>query len=1297
MIGVAPAPASPGAAKASSLLPTPSEPFRTAMPSDFPAALGPMAEADLPIVSAGQPGNRLGGASPAARPSVGAGAKGSAPSEPEQREGPAGAADEFTFDLPQASADLPVVAGNRQVKRTPGRADLSSQPPDLPVVSADLPTPTQSRSAPAGSLPVPAPRPPARAEMSGASPGLPVRAQASGPGAGLPALAATSSPGLPARAHASGSGAGLPTLAASGAPPGLPERAQASAPATGLPSPFATTRSAGAGLPVPRGGARDFGEIDLPLVADSLPLVVPGELPLVADTLPRAVSGELPLPVDASPRAVSVELPLAVDALPRAVRVEPPLAVDALPRVAPGKSTESANAHPPDSIGGFGEIDLPREMPPSSRSPSSPRPEPPDPDEFQLEEGPRPRRSGPTSAIRHDSNRADGGMGFGEVDLGSGAGRSDPPSVGMAAPAIEAADALSRGAATSWNPPAPTVPVSPVSRGKVPRVSANRKPSRRTAVVFLVVAAFLVGGAALQLTPYGAYGYLVVTDLVQANEYARRTAATMKEVDAILGADTYDSAKRAVARSYQAHAALRRAKPLTAYAALVDAAVTVRFGADASRASRANQLIAELPADQEIKYRDVAVAAQAAERGDLEKAAKALEAAGRRGGANDPVRLDAALLGGEVALAMGNPSQALAEFTQALSLSNDARAHFGLARAHDALGEAPEAKKEIEATLAASPGHTGALTLRARRQSESVDPGEALADLATVIDGPVRSTASPAELSDAYAARAWILLERGKASEARDAFGQAVKLNPSDVGALNGEGRLLLSEGRYAEALARFDTALGFAPNSPSTIANDAEGKLALERLADAKQQLVAARERFPNDIGILLLLGKVEKHLGNDDAAEVDLRSAITHVDPTRVDAVQPYVALCELLSARGRVADARATLDEAKKKLPESSALDRAFGAFDEMQGDYEGAIAQYRAAIAKDAKEAASHFRLAVILRRLRRFDEASSELDKVAAVDRDYPGLLLERGLLFEDSGEVARAIDQFKTALSKAPEDPDLQLRVGSAYVAIGRADDALPMLRKVLDKRPGSAEANHYMGRALMLGGAAVQGDALRYLRRAADLDPHRAEFHVYVAWAANEATPAQLELARREVDKAIELDKLSADAYWQRGILERMEGAIDDAIKDEKHALELRPTRYEAHATLAECYGDKNDEAGAISEWQRAIAGDGDTRSPDGLVRHPYWHYRYGQLLAERGGGAAALAQLLSAVAATEKMDVHPAWLAPLEFLSAEALRGAGKRSEAIEHYQRFLDIAPQNSPDRYDAERALKQLGQP
>jgi tetratricopeptide (TPR) repeat protein len=153
------------------------------------------------------------------------------------------------------------------------------------------------------------------------------------------------------------------------------------------------------------------------------------------------------------------------------------------------------------------------------------------------------------------------------------------------------------------------------------------------------------------------------------------------------------------------------------------------------------------------------------------------------------------------------------------------------------------------------------------------------------------------------------------------------------------------------------------------------------------------------------------------------------------------------------------------------------------------------------------------------------------------------------------------------------------------------------------------------------------------------------------------------------------------------------MEGAVDDAVKDEKRALELRPSRYEAHAALAQCYEDKNEDAQALAEWPKAIAGD--AASPSGeATTHPFWRYRYGKLLMEKGNRAAALAQLLPAVAAGEKTEVRPAWLAPLEFLVAEALRATGKRAESIDHYKRFLDIAPVSSPDRYDAQKALDSL---
>ena len=71
------------------------------------------------------------------------------------------------------------------------------------------------------------------------------------------------------------------------------------------------------------------------------------------------------------------------------------------------------------------------------------------------------------------------------------------------------------------------------------------------------------------------------------------------------------------------------------------------------------------------------------------------------------------------------------------------------------------------------------------------------------------------------------------------------------------------------------------------------------------------------------------------------------------------------------------------------------------------------------------------------------------------------------------------------------------------------------------------------------------------------------------------------------------------------------------------------------------------------------------------------------------------ALKHLVFAAEEGAKLDPKPGWLAESEFLSAELLKKSGKKPEAIEHYRRFLELAPANSPDRKDANAALAELG--
>ena len=531
------------------------------------------------------------------------------------------------------------------------------------------------------------------------------------------------------------------------------------------------------------------------------------------------------------------------------------------------------------------------------------------------------------------------------------------------------------------------------------------------------------------------------------------------------------------------------------------------------------------------------------------------------------------------------------------------------------------------------------------------------------------------------------MFARDRAGDARAAFDEAVKVDARNVSALVGQGEVLYADSRFTDALSRFDEALNKDASSIPATLGSAKAKVSLERLADAKTQLQAARQAAPKDMSVALWLAKVEESLGNKKAADELYQSAVALAVPENPDAIQAYARVREVSRQAGpRRRRGREDGSRAKAKLPDSAPLQRAFGEVCDQQGQFPDAIAHFESALAKNPNDLGTRFRLGQTYLKMHKLDLASKALDEVAAIDKESPGLSLERGILLEESGDLTKALDQFQGALQKTPNDIDLKMRVGAAYVVIGEIDKALPLLNKVREARPNSAEANHFLGRAYLKQGGLDQNKALPYLQRAVALDPNKAEYHLYVAWAANEA--AQLGLARTEIDKALALDKLLADAYWQRGVLERKESQVNDAVKDLKHALDLKPGRLEAHAALAEAYEDKNDTTGAMMEWQRAISGDD---------KQPYWRWRYGKLLADRNQNADAATHLAFAVDNGKSLQPRPAWVTQAAFEAGEALRKTGKKTDACADYKFFIDTASPGSADRKDAVNGMAALACP
>jgi tetratricopeptide (TPR) repeat protein len=1103
----------------------------------------------------------------------------------------------------------------------------------------DLPSPT------AGKVSTPRPAP---FSFSSAPPrtGSKATRTAMGEDEDLPAVLAggstSSGPpaGLPARAPDRGTGAGLPAVAGRGGP----SAAGFSAPTAELPVTAAGLPAAAAGLPAAKARAANlpFGEIDLPLLSPDVP-ILSAQLPSprAPSPAPAAVSGKSlpPFSLGSEPPAEVSDDDLLEGSFP--------------PGPAPGGSVQR-------TAGGgtsFGELDLGEgdelgeallgEAP--ARHSSIPAPGSPPAGKARSSAPPGVARKSDPGAL------ADDDMEFGGIPQAADTGRGGLPGIASI--------------------PSP-------ARAKVEETapaSAQPKKSRAGKVVAALFALAVLGGASLEvLTPLGAFGRHALLDLVNRDKLAALQASTVDGARRLLASDTFGDANKALAQIDAAHAATPRLSGLLAYGAFAGYIVELRYGRDPHIDAHARQQLSQVPPDDVSLYADLARAAQAAIESQLPRAKQIVEALAQR----EPQNLDVAMLAGEVELLVKEPQKALESFTRAASLDGGAaRSTFGMARAEAALGMQEASTAQAEKVLQKSPRHVGARLLLARSVwSTSRDEAATKKILSEVITtGPTRDAASPIELVEALTAMARVHMARSRLTLAESTLAEALKIDPKAGPALAGMGELLYREGRYTDALARFEAGVQADPEGVAAKIGAAKTKIALERLQEAKEQLKKLRDARPSDIEVVYWLGRAEEGLGDKTAAERSYGEAIA-LGPSKPEVVQAYVALSQLLASQGRPADARAKLAEAKAALPPSAAIYHAIGDVELVSGRYDEARVEYEAALKSDPEDLASRFKLGVTLRRMNKFDEAQAEFDKVAEQDKEYPGLALERGLLFEASNRTREALEFYQQALAKAPEDPDMMLRVGSAEVVAGQASQAEEVLRKVVAKRPNSAEVNHYLGRALLLKGTNL-AEALRYLKRAVEIDPNRAEYHLYVGWAANEA--GQPAVAQDELSKALALDKGLADAYWQIGVMQRKQGAVIDAMKNLSKALELRPSRFEAYATLAECYEDENKIGEAIVAWRKAIAADGS---------RPEWHYRLGKLL-----GRAGESELRDAVTLSEARDVRPAWLAQAYFELAESERMSGKRADAIQHYRKFIALAKADSPFRGEAMKWLAAYGAP
>lgn len=1063
-------------------------------------------------------------------------------------------------------------------------------------------------------------------------------------------------------------------------------------------------------------------DLDLPspaaeLPARSSPITTP-DLPAVFGELPaRAPEAGLPSPASVLPaalgepperaRGAEIGLPSPASELPAPLTDLPSLAPER-PSGTPHRGAPQPQHTPPPSLvapapspqspanpdtglslvptgRSFGDLELP--LPPRTPSGTRAAETPPlDSDPFgeadlpppQSLRGPRAAHGAGATSTSGVMREAGGGTSFGEVSL---EGSDDPGSLEATLPEAgpdSMEEDMEFGAVPQEDPgrisTAIPRPISPEPNAQPEAPAVRRRLGARVLVGAFVVA---TGGASLALVPeIGPFGAHWVIDRVRAGEYAAIVAETVEQARANLGRDVAPAAARAFSAATKAQSEAKRARALAAYVAFLGYARELRFGADSPTHARATVLLEELDdvSEEDVPYLGLARAARAATQGKLARARQGLDALLRR----DPRDIDALVVSGEVALRARDPKAAIATWQKLAAVEQSARAAYGLARAHFQAGNHPQAERHAHEALARNREHVGARILLARIEAgDRARHADAVKDLEAILTA--RASASREELVSAHTLLGDIHLERSRISRAEAAYRDALELDPSTGAALSGLGEALFRAGRYSEAQARFEAGAQKSPDDLPAKVGVAKSKLMLERVEEALGSLRKLREAHASSVLVKYWLGRALEAAGSREQAEEAYRSAVQRKDSSDPMLVEAYIALAELENQQGKSEKASTTLAEARERFPSSSAIYRALGEVALTQGRNVEAKEQFEKALELDPEDLPARFKYGVALAREGAHDRALEVFERVMAADPDFPGLALERGLIYERLGKSDEALRQYEAARAKAPDDPDLMLRLGCGYAQAGRPKEAEALLRKVLGMRPTSAETQHCLGRALLAGGSRL-AEALRMLERAAELDPHRAEYHLYVGWAANEA--GNVSKAHRALNEAIRLHQGLADAYWQRGVLRTRQGAVRDAVGDLTRALAISPTHHEARAALAEAYFDLGNLKGALAELEKAVAGRPENAD---------YRFRYGQLLAMGEKNDAARVELERALELAEKTPAPERWTWIAHLLLAQVI---GPRPESVPHWRAFLENGPLDSPHRAEAQAIIARF---
>jgi protein O-GlcNAc transferase len=289
-----------------------------------------------------------------------------------------------------------------------------------------------------------------------------------------------------------------------------------------------------------------------------------------------------------------------------------------------------------------------------------------------------------------------------------------------------------------------------------------------------------------------------------------------------------------------------------------------------------------------------------------------------------------------------------------------------------------------------------------------------------------------------------------------------------------------------------------------------------------AEQIYRAVIANQPRNPDALLLLGLLLHETNRNEPAIEMLRRAVS-ADSRRVVIRQ---TLARVLQFSGRFTEAVIEAREVVRLQPLDAESHYAVAQLLMQAGDPAGALPSARRASELNPRSAAVFVTLSRIHSALKFAPEAMAAVDRALAADPNYPDAHVDRGQLFQNQGQLDKAIVSYQTGLKFAPQNKSALNNLGACLLLKGLAAESIPWFEAAAKVVTDSPLPVNNIGAAYKELGRI--DDALVQYQRAIQIDPGYADGYCNIGGAY--ATIAEHEKSIAACREALQINPAFAE-----------------------------------------------------------------------------------------------------------------------------------------------------------------------